>query len=112
MPLRLASRQRAAKPSTSPLSMNEQTINLLLQIPLAGVVVFVVVLFLRHLRETSSQMISFIGQQSEVNRQFLQTQREQMNAAIGRMADEIKLMREDLAEVRGQRAESKRNRNS
>lgn len=92
--------------------MNEQTINLLLQIPLAGVVVFVVVLFLRHLRETSSQMISFIGQQSEVNRQFLQTQREQMNAAIGRMADEIKLMREDLAEVRGQRAESKRNRNS
>lgn len=83
--------------------MNESTINLLLQIPLAGVVVFVVVLFLRHLKETTSQMITFIGQQSEVNRQFLQTQREQMNAAIGRMADEIKMMREDLAEVRGER---------
>lgn len=91
--------------------MNEQTVNLLLQIPLAGVVVFVVVLFLRHLKETNSQMINFIGQQSEVNRQFLQTQREQTNAAIGRMADEIKLMREDLAEVRGVRAMSKRNRN-
>ena len=90
--------------------MNESTINLLLQIPLAGVVVFVVVVFLRHLKDTNTQMICFIGQQSEVNRQFLSTQREQMNAAIGRMADEIKLMREDLAEVRGGRV-SKRNRN-
>jgi len=85
--------------------MNEQTVNLLLQIPLAGVVVFVVVLFLKHLKETNSQMITFIGQQSEVNRQFLQSQREQTNAAIGRMADEIKMMREDLAEVRGERGE-------
>lgn len=90
--------------------MNESTINLLLQIPLAGVVVFVVVVFLRHLRETNTQMIGFIGQQSEVNRQFLATQREQMNAAIGRMADEIKLMREDLAQVRGERT-LRRNRN-
>jgi len=91
--------------------MSESTINLLLQIPLAGVVVVVVILFLRHLKDTSSQMITFIGQQSEVNRQFLATQREQMNAAIGRMADEIKLMREDLAEVRGQRSQTKKNRN-
>lgn len=92
--------------------MSESTINLLLQIPLAGVVVVVVILFLRHLKETSSQMIAFIGQQSEVNRQFLATQREQTNAAIGRMADEIKLMREDLAEVRGLQAAKKRNRNT
>jgi hypothetical protein len=84
-------------------TMSESTINLLLQIPLAGVVVLVVVLFLRHLKETTLQMITFIGQQSEVNRQFLASQREQMNAAIGRMADEIKMMREDLAEVRGER---------
>lgn len=93
------------------IPMNEQAINLLLQIPLAGVVVVVVVLFLRHLKETNSQMVTFIGQQSEVNRQFLAAQREQMNAAIGRMADEIKLMREDLAEVRGLQAAKKRNRN-
>jgi len=91
--------------------MNESSINLLLQIPLAGVVVLVVILFLKHLKETNSQMVTFIGQQSEVNRQFLATQREQMNAAIGRMADEIKLMREDLAEVRGLQAAKKRNRN-
>lgn len=91
--------------------MSESTINLLLQIPLAGVVVVVVILFLRHLKDTSAQMIAFIGQQSEVNRQFLATQREQTNAAIGRMADEIKLMREDLAEVRGQRSQTKKNRN-
>jgi hypothetical protein len=90
--------------------MNESTVNLLLQIPLAGVVVFVVVMFLHYLRETNTQMIAFIVQQSEVNRQFLATQREQMNAAIGRMADEIKGMREDLAYVRGERA-IKQNRN-
>lgn len=89
--------------------MSESTVNLLLQIPLAGVVVFVVIVFLKHLKETNTQMITFIGQQAEVNRQFLATQREQMNVAIGRMADEIKMMREDLAEVRGER---KRNRNT
>jgi hypothetical protein len=83
--------------------MSESTINLLLQIPLAGVVVVVVLVFLKHLKETTSQMINFLAQQAETNRQFLHTQREQMNASIGRMADEIKLLREDMAEVRGER---------
>lgn len=90
--------------------MSDTAMNLLMQIPLAGIVVFVVVLFLKHLNETTTQMINFIGQQAEINRQFLATQREQMNLSIGRMADEIKLMREDLAEVRGKRI-LKRNRN-
>lgn len=89
--------------------MDSSTINLLLQIPLAGVVVLVVVLFLKHLRETTTQMITFMSQQAETNRQFLATQREQMNAAIGRMAEELKLMRENFAEYRG--VERKRNRN-
>lgn len=89
--------------------MDSSTINLLLQIPLAGVVVFVVVVFLKHLRETQSQMITFMSQQAETNRQFLATQREQMNAAIGRMAEELKLMRENFAEYRG--SNRKRNRN-
>lgn len=89
--------------------MDSSTINLLLQIPLAGVVVFVVVVFLRHLRETQSQMIAFMTQQAETNRQFLSTQREQMNAAIGRMAEELKLLRENFAEYRG--TTRKRNRN-
>lgn len=89
--------------------MDSSTINLLLQIPLAGVVVFVVVVFLKHLRETQSQMITFMSQQAETNRQFLATQREQMNAVIGRMAEELKLMRENFAEYRG--VTRKRNRN-
>lgn len=90
--------------------MDSSSLNLLLQIPLAGVVVFVVVVFLKHLKETQTQMINFIGQQAETNRQFLATQREQMNAAIGRMAVEINGLREDLAEVRGAKT-AKRNRN-
>jgi hypothetical protein len=82
--------------------MSESTVNLLLQIPLAGVVVVVVLVFLRHLKDTTAQMITFLAQQAETNRLFLQTQREQMNASIGRMADEIKLLREDMTEVRGE----------
>jgi uncharacterized membrane-anchored protein YhcB (DUF1043 family) len=89
--------------------MDSSTLNLLLQIPLAGVVVFVVVVFLKHLRETQTQMITFMSQQAETNRQFLATQREQMNAAIARMAEELKLMRENFAEYRG--VTRKRNRN-
>lgn len=89
--------------------MDSSTLNLLLQIPLAGVVVFVVVVFLKHLRETQTQMITFMSQQAETNRQFLATQREQMNAAIGRMAEELKMMRENFAEYRG--VTRKRNRN-
>lgn len=89
--------------------MDSSTLNLLLQIPLAGVVVFVVVVFLKHLRETQTQMITFMSQQAETNRQFLSTQREQMNAAIARMAEELKLMRENFAEYRG--VTRKRNRN-
>jgi 5-bromo-4-chloroindolyl phosphate hydrolysis protein len=89
--------------------MDSSTLNLLLQIPLAGVVVFVVVVFLKHLRETQTQMITFMTQQAETNRQFLATQREQMNAAIGRMAEELKMMRENFAEYRG--VTRKRNRN-
>lgn len=87
--------------------MNEQTINLLLQIPLAGVVVFVVVVFLRHLRETTAQMIAFMSHEAETNRLFLSTQREQMNQALGRMAEEIKLLREDHAEERGARKKAR-----
>lgn len=89
--------------------MDSSTLNLLLQIPLAGVVVFVVVVFLKHLRETQTQMITFMSQQAETNRQFLATQREQMNAAIARMAEELKLMRENFAEYRG--VTRKHNRN-
>lgn len=91
--------------------MSDSAINLLLQIPLAGVVAFVVIVFLKHLKETTTQMIEFMSQQAETNRQFLATQREQMNQAISRMAEELKLMREDFAEERGFRRTRQRNRN-
>lgn len=91
--------------------MSDSAINLLLQIPLAGVVAFVVIVFLKHLKETTTQMIEFMSQQAETNRLFLATQREQMNQAISRMAEELKMMREDFAEERGFRRTNKRNRN-
>lgn len=93
------------------MPMSDQAINLLLQIPLAGVVVFVVVIFLKYLKEMIAQMINFMAQQAETNRQFLSTQREQMNLAIGRLADELKAMREELAEERGIREGKRKNRN-
>lgn len=92
--------------------MSDQVINLLLQIPLAGVVVFVVIVFLKYLEKMIGQMIMFMDHQAETNRQFLSTQREQMNNAIGRLAEELKLMREEHAEERGMNRAGKRNRNS
>lgn len=79
--------------------MSDSTINLLLQIPLAGVVVFVVVLFLRFLERNTQQMITFMQQQSDQNREFLKTQREQTNAAIARLAEEQKETRSELAKI-------------
>jgi len=64
--------------------MDASTINLLLQIPLAGVVVVVVVLFLKYLEKMTNQMITFMQQQADTNREFLKTQREQTNQAISR----------------------------
>ena len=92
--------------------MNEGALNLLLQIPLAGLVVFETWLFLKHLasegkaqRESQSAMqeamLKFIGDQSETNRQFLATQREQMNSSLGRFSEEIKALRIELAKQRG-----------
>lgn len=90
--------------------MSEQIINLLLQIPLAGVVVVVVWMFqksqerqakeaaLSQERQTD-QMINFMEQQAETNREFLRTQREQTNAALARFAEEQKGNREELAKL-------------
>ena len=79
--------------------MSEQVINLLIQIPLAGVVVVVVVLFQKSQERQTQQMISFMQQQAETNREFLRTQREQTNAAIARLAEEQKDTREELAKI-------------
>lgn len=79
--------------------MNESTVNLLLQIPLAGVVVVVVVLFLRYLEKMIQQMIIFMQQQADTNREFLKAQREQTNGAIGRLAEEQKVMSGELSKL-------------
>src|SRR5689334_16800813 len=79
--------------------MSESTINLLLQIPLAGVVVLVVILFLRHQERANSQMLAFMADQAVNNREFLKTQREQNAAALGRLAEEQKEMRVEMARI-------------
>ena len=81
--------------------MNESTLNLLLQIPLAGVVVVVVMLFLKYVEKMTNQMITFMQQQADTNREFLKTQREQTNEAIGRLAEEQKTIIATLSEMVG-----------
>jgi len=81
--------------------MNESTVNLLLQIPLAGVVVVVVILFLRYLEKMTNQMITFMQQQADTNREFLKTQREQTNEALGRLAEEQKTLAASLSQMVG-----------
>jgi len=81
--------------------MNESTLNLLLQIPLAGVVVLVVVLFLKYQEKMVNQMITFMQQQADTNREFLKTQREQTNSAISRLAEEQKVLSKNLSEMVG-----------
>ena len=81
--------------------MNESTVNLLLQIPLAGVVVVVVILFLKYLEKMTNQMIGFMQQQADTNREFLKSQREQTNQALGRLAEEQKTLAATLSEMVG-----------
>lgn len=65
--------------------MSEQVWNLLLQIPLAGVVVLVVVVFLKFLDKMLTQFMNFIKEQREAN-----------NEALLRLAEEIKEIKEAL----------------
>ncbi len=97
---------------------SEPVINLLLQIPLAGVVAFVVWMFLKHLRQSEerqdnaqTRMIEFIGAQEENNRLFLHEQNEMHAQGMQRLAEEIKSigMKMERLDVRRVR---KNNRNS
>lgn len=81
------------------LMINESTINLLLQIPLAGVIVYVVYIFLQYIQRMFDKMMAFMKEQAEINREFLQSQREQSNQAIARLAEEQKLMRAEQAKM-------------
>ena len=86
--------------------MSEATLNLLLQIPLAGVVVVAVWVFLRHLdksnqRQDAAQqrMMEFLAEQEESNRIFLREQREQNGATIGRLADKIESIAKEVSSM-------------
>lgn len=79
--------------------INESTINLLLQIPLAGVIVYVVYIFLQYIQRMFDKMMTFMKEQAEINRDFLKTQREQENEALARLAEEQKITREELAKM-------------
>jgi len=60
--------------------MNENIVNLLLQIPLAGVVVLVVVLFLRHMKELTSAFMIALANQQTLYMSALKDEREENNA--------------------------------
>lgn len=88
------------------LMLSDPIINLLLQIPLAGVVAFVVWMFLKHLRQSEerqdnaqTRMIEFLGQQEENNRTFMKEQNEIHAAGMSRMADEIKNIAREVNEL-------------
>jgi len=65
---------------------NETSITLLMQIPLAGVVVFVVVVFLKHLEKADNRNQKFICDQQESN-----------NTVLEKLANEIKEVGEKIS---------------
>lgn len=88
--------------------MTDQALNLLIQIPLAGVVVVVVYMFLTHLKQAEmrqdaaqERMIKFLAEQEERSREFMQEQNAIHAAAIGRIAEEVKTMRDEQARMNG-----------
>jgi hypothetical protein len=97
---RFASRQRAALlfaviQGTCALSPELQ--NILIQIPIAGIVLFQTFRFLDHIKTHNDRMFEFLARQSEINREFLAAQRVANNEATGRLAEEIKTLRLELA---------------
>lgn len=60
------------------------------QIPLALVIVVLTIYFLRHLKDSTKDMLNFMEKQQDLNRQFLEAQQDQTREAIGRLAEEIK----------------------
>lgn len=63
---------------------------LALQIPLALVIVFLTVYFLRHLKESTKDMLDFMKSQSETTQKFLEAQQIANRESLGRLAEEIK----------------------
>lgn len=81
--------------------MSEGTINLLAQIPLAGVVVVVVLVFLNFIGKYNATMMAFLEAQQEAMQKFIAEQRQQSNEAISRLAEEIKGISQEVARLNG-----------
>jgi hypothetical protein len=65
--------------------MSENAMNLLLQIPLAGVVVLVVILFLKHLKEITAAFAEATAKQVET---AAATQRDQINLFMSNIKEQ------------------------
>lgn len=94
------------------MPLTEPAYSLLMQIPLAGIIVIVVVVFLYFLdkwlkaeREARIQeaqaMRVFLKEEREQNTAFLREQAEGHNQVIGRLAEEIKSVRTEMAQLHG-----------
>jgi flagellar biosynthesis component FlhA len=105
------------------MPLTDSQVSLLAQIPLAGVVVLVVSIFLWFLREwakaerearateaneerkaraeESREMREFLREQREQTNLMFREMREQNNNALGRLADEIKSNTSELSKLAG-----------
>jgi hypothetical protein len=72
------------------MTMAETTLNLLMQIPLAGIVVVVVLLFLNYLNKAEDRNRTYFKEIEERSLVFIREQREANNLATARLAEEIK----------------------
>jgi len=88
--------------------MSDTMMNLLLQIPLAGVVVIVVIVFLNHLEKSNTRqdiaqerLLQFLAKQDEGNRDFLREQRIANTEAIDKMANKIDAISNEVFRMNG-----------
>lgn len=88
--------------------LSDQAWNLLLQIPLAGVVVFVVWMFLKHLDKSNQrqeaiqrEMLTFIAQQEQLNRDFLTAQREATDQSLKDFGERLGAISNEVSRMNG-----------
>lgn len=62
--------------------MDESMINLLLQVPLAGVIVFLVVKFLAHINESDNRWIGIISENRESNKQLFELLNDKVDKVV------------------------------
>jgi hypothetical protein len=94
------------------MPLTDSAYNVLYQIPLAGIVVIVVGVFLFYLdrwqkaeresRVSEGQAIrTFLTEERKANQEFLREQREQNGVTIGRLADKIEAIAKEVSALNG-----------